>query len=81
MKVCAIKGPVLCSTGYMHFETVLTPALDQAQQARGRAVAREEVLPCCLLFELRSAASSTAGHRRYEQQAGPTRCLDSGCGQ
>ena len=60
----------------------LTLALDQTQQVRRRALARGEVIPCCLLSQLWPAAPTTAGHWGTEQTGqGPGRCLGSGCGQ
>ena len=60
----------------------LTLALDQAQQARRWALARGEVMACCMLPQLWQTAPSIAGHwgrQQTEEDSGG--CMDSGCGQ
>ena len=60
----------------------LTLALDQTQHVRRWALARGEVIPCCLLSELWPAAPTTASHWGMEQTGqGTGICLGSGCGQ
>ena len=67
---------------YLNLSLSLPLALHQTQQVGRWALARGEVIPCCLLSQLWPAAPTTAGHWGSEQTGqGTGRCLDSGCGQ
>ena len=57
-------------------------ALHQTQQVGEWALARGEVITCCLLSQLWPAVSTTTGHWWKEHTGQDTGgCLGSGCGQ